>query len=262
MTSQDDESSDGLVTPASRLSRVPLIGHVLGNPALRNRDFHKLCGGTAFNSFGLSGEIVIIGILTFEITQSSAWVGIAMALYFLPMLVFGLLSGVIADWMDRRTLLRRVEIAIVVNLLIFSALIPMAPAELWLILVFAVASGSIRIPTVIEVDNNPPRRPSKSTKGTPSSRVKRSCRAMSTAASAAGVPLRISAAVAQAAPRCRESLSVRRSRRSSLRAAAQAFGVSPVMRSTGAADPRPISRSPTTRTKKSSTSVVVPDDIA
>ena len=87
---------------------------------------------------------MIIGILTFEITQSSAWVGIAMALYFLPMLVFGLLSGVIADWMDRRTLLRRVEMAIVVNLLIFSALIPMAPAELWLILVFAVASGSIR----------------------------------------------------------------------------------------------------------------------
>ncbi len=121
-----------------------MIGHVLGNPALRDRDFHKLCGGSAFNSVGISGEIVIIGILAFEITQSSAWVGIALALYYLPMLVFGLLSGVIADWMDRRTLLKRVELAIAVNMLIFSALIAMVPAELWLILVFAVVSGSIR----------------------------------------------------------------------------------------------------------------------
>ncbi len=121
-----------------------MIGHVLGNPALRGRDFQKLCGGSAFNSMGMSGEIVIIGILAFEITQSSAWVGIALALYYLPMLVLGLLSGVIADWMDRRTLIRRVELAIVVNLLIFSVMIPMAPTELWLILAFAVVSGSIR----------------------------------------------------------------------------------------------------------------------
>ncbi len=117
---------------------------MLGNPALRSRDFQKLCGGSAFNNIGMSGEIVIVGILAFEITQSSAWVGITLALYHLPMLVFGLLSGVIADWMDRRTLLRRIELAIIVNLLIFSVLIPMAPDKLWLILVFAVVSGSIR----------------------------------------------------------------------------------------------------------------------
>ncbi|NQV45552.1 MAG: MFS transporter [Rhodospirillales bacterium] len=144
MAIQDNDRSDEPVAPPGRLSSLPLIGHVLGNPSLRNRDFHKLCGSSAFNNIGMSGELVIIGILIFEITQSSTWVGIAVALYNLPMLVFGLLSGAIADWMDRRTLLRRVELVVVINLVIFSALIAMVPADLWLILLFAVVSGSIR----------------------------------------------------------------------------------------------------------------------
>jgi len=144
MTTHDDNHSPEPVAPNNRLSSLPLIGHVLGNPTLRGRDFHKLCASSAFNNIGMSGELVIIGILIFEITQSSAWVGIALALYNLPMLVFGLLSGVVADWMDRRKLLRRVELVVVINLLIFSALIARAPDQLWLIILFALVSGTIR----------------------------------------------------------------------------------------------------------------------
>lgn len=144
MTSESNDHFDESPPPIGRLGRLPLVGHLLVNPSLRNRDFHKLCGGSAFNNMGMSGEMVVIGILVFNITQSSAWVGIAVALYNVPMLVFGLLSGAIADWMDRRTLLRRIELAVVINLVAFSGLIAVAPTELWLVLLFAVVSGSIR----------------------------------------------------------------------------------------------------------------------
>jgi len=144
MTHQDDDPSNAPAMRASRLSRVPLIGHVLTNPSLRNPDFLQLCSGTAFSNIGMSGEFVIIGILCFEITQSSAWVGIALALYHLPKLVFGLLSGIFADWMDRRTLIRRGEMAVAINLLFFSGLIFMATTQLWIILLLSVVSGSIR----------------------------------------------------------------------------------------------------------------------
>lgn len=117
---------------------------MIGNPALRDRNFQLLCGGSACNNVGMSGELVVIGIMTFDATGSSAWVGIALALYHLPMLVFGLLTGVIADWMDRRDLLRRVELATAVNLVAFAVLMAVTPASLWLILLFAFVAGSVR----------------------------------------------------------------------------------------------------------------------
>ena len=121
-----------------------MAGSVIGSPALWNRDFHNLCGGTAGNNFGMGGWLVIMGMVVFEITQSSAWVGIALALYYLPNLIFGMLSGAVADWMDRRTLLRYVELTMGFSLLVFSALIAMWSAHLWLILSLSVIYGCVR----------------------------------------------------------------------------------------------------------------------
>ena len=121
-----------------------MVGVVIGNPALWNRDLHKLCGGSAGNTFGMGGWMVIVGMLVFEITQSSGWVGMALALYFLPNLVIGMLSGAVADWLDRRTLLRRVELTMLLSLLVFAALITMLSAQLWLILSFSIIYGGVR----------------------------------------------------------------------------------------------------------------------
>jgi hypothetical protein len=121
-----------------------VVGTVIGNPAFWNRDFHKLCGGSAGNNFGMGGWLVIMGVLVFETTHTSAWVGMALALFFLPNLVFGMLSGAIADWVDRRTLLRRAECAMFFCFPVFSALIAMWSAPLWLILSISVIYGCAR----------------------------------------------------------------------------------------------------------------------
>lgn len=123
---------------------LPVIGPVIASPAFKNADFRRLWASAACNYLGMSGEQVILGLLVFRITQSTAWVGGALALYYLPLLIFGAMSGVIADLLDRRTLLRRIELAIAINLAGFSAAIAMGFIELWSIMVFTVIAGSLR----------------------------------------------------------------------------------------------------------------------
>ena len=109
-----------------------------------NGDFRRLWLASACNHFGMTGEQVILGLLVFEITRSSFWVGAALALYFLPLAVFGLLSGAIADRFDRRRLLRGIEFAIACNLAGFATLLAGDLESLWLVMLFTLISGSLR----------------------------------------------------------------------------------------------------------------------
>ncbi|MBT7761084.1 MAG: MFS transporter, partial [Rhodospirillaceae bacterium] len=113
-------------------------------PAFGIADYRNLWAGAAFNQQGLIGEQVVLGLLVFQITQSTAWVGVMLAVYFLPFFVFGIVSGVVADRLDRRSLLRRVEALIAVNMIIFAAVLAMDLAALWVIIVFTLVSGSLR----------------------------------------------------------------------------------------------------------------------
>lgn len=117
---------------------------MIHHPALKNRDYRHLIAGAAFNNQGLSGEQVVIGFLIIQATGSTAWVGITLAIYFLPFFVFGLLSGVIADWIDRRVLLRRIELASGFTLAVFAVSMAFGPVPLWQIIVFTLCAGSLR----------------------------------------------------------------------------------------------------------------------
>lgn len=112
--------------------------------ALRNPDYRRLWFGTAFNQQGMSGEHVVLGALVFQITESTGWIGVIMAIYFFPLFLFGMLSGIVADWMDRRTLLRRIELAFIALQLCFASLLFVGVDDLWLIVGFALLTGSLR----------------------------------------------------------------------------------------------------------------------
>ena len=113
-------------------------------PLLREADFRRLLAGSAFNQQGMTGEHVIIGLLVLRLTDSTAWVGITLAIYFLPFFVFGMLSGVVADWIDRRKLLRGIECGLIVNLLLFALCQAFDFTALWLLIGFTLISGSLR----------------------------------------------------------------------------------------------------------------------
>lgn len=126
------------------IASLSLIGRILGGPALRHRDFRLLLAAATCNYMGYGGEQVIIGLLVFQLTGSSAWVGVALALYFLPLLVFGMAAGAIADWIDRRRLLRIIEVLIGTNLAVFGVLASLGAIELWQALFMTLVSGSAR----------------------------------------------------------------------------------------------------------------------
>jgi hypothetical protein len=48
-------------------------------PAFQNSDYRNLWAGAAFNQQGMSGEQVVLGLLIFQVTESTAWVGIMLA---------------------------------------------------------------------------------------------------------------------------------------------------------------------------------------
>ena len=113
-------------------------------PALQNSDYRRLLYGSAFHQQGMSGEQVLIGLLVYQTTGATSWVGIILALYFLPFFVFGLLSGAIADWIDRRTLLRRIEMVIAITLFGFAISLYFSDISILLIATFTFIAGSLR----------------------------------------------------------------------------------------------------------------------
>jgi MFS family permease len=126
------------------IASIPLIGRILRGPAYRHRDFRLLLAAATCNYTGYGGEQVIISLLVFQITGTSAWVGVALALYFLPQLVFGMAAGAIADWIDRRRLLRIIEAVVAINLTVFGVLAALDLVALWQVLAITFISGSAR----------------------------------------------------------------------------------------------------------------------
>ena len=117
---------------------------MLGFLAFAHADYRRLWAGAAFNQQGMAGEQVIFGLLVYQVTQSTALVGVMLGIYFVPFFVFGMLSGAVADWIDRRSLLRRIEAAIAANLIAFAAVLAAGGDMFWLIAVFALSAGSLR----------------------------------------------------------------------------------------------------------------------
>ena len=114
------------------------------DPAIRDRDYRRLFAGAAFHQQGMAGEQVVLGLLVIQLMGSSAWVGYTLAAYFTPFFVFGLVSGAITDWTDRRTLLRRIEIAAAATLAVFAIMLALGIVSIWLILAYCVCAGSLR----------------------------------------------------------------------------------------------------------------------
>jgi len=106
--------------------------------------FRKLALGSGFNSAGWQGEQVILGLLAYQLTGSSVWVGVVLAIHFAPMLFVGVPAGVLADRFDRRLLLIQAEIVLVIALIVFTLLLLAGAGTLTAVLIMSVFSGIVR----------------------------------------------------------------------------------------------------------------------
>ena len=120
------------------------ISRALIKATFGHRDYRLLWGDAVFNSVGMAGEVVLLGLLAYQVTGSSAWVGIALAIYYVPSFFVGALAGAIADWMDRRELIRRCVLVSMVTLATYAVVLAFGVLELTHLLVMAVIAGSAR----------------------------------------------------------------------------------------------------------------------
>ena len=72
---------------------------------LRHAPYRRLWTSSVVTSMGSQMTAVAVPYQIYQLTHSSGWVGIASFCGLLPLIVFGLWGGAVADTMDRRTLM-------------------------------------------------------------------------------------------------------------------------------------------------------------
>jgi MFS family permease len=118
----------------ARLGRMPQFA------ALQHREFRLLWVATLLSSTARWADVVVVGWLTLELTDSPFWVGIVSAAKMVGYLAAPFM-GVVIDRMDRRMLL---IVAAAVNLAAAAAMFLLFVSgrlELWHVIVLALFSG-------------------------------------------------------------------------------------------------------------------------
>ncbi len=134
-------------TPPRKAGR----GWAIDTTPLRNPAYRRLFGGITVTMLGQQMTLVAVPFQVYELTGSSLMVGVTSAVALVPLVVFGLLGGAIADAMDRRKLMLITSIGAAVTsaLLAVQAALPGDGhlAVLWTLTAFVSAFSAVNQPT-------------------------------------------------------------------------------------------------------------------
>jgi MFS family permease len=115
-------------------------GWAIDTTPLRNRAYRRVFGGVAVTMLGQQMTLVAVPYQVYQLTGSSLMVGLTSVVALVPLVVFGLLGGAIADSMDRRRLMliTSVGAAVTSALLAVQALLP-GDGHVWVLWLLAAA---------------------------------------------------------------------------------------------------------------------------
>ncbi|MDX5310982.1 MAG: MFS transporter, partial [Rhodococcus sp. (in: high G+C Gram-positive bacteria)] len=102
---------------------------------LENRDYRRLWTAGIVTVVGAQLSVVAVPQQIYEITRSSAYVGLTGVFALVPLVVFGLWGGALADVMDRRRPLTFTTLGMGVTSLLLWAQAAAGLANVWLVLV-------------------------------------------------------------------------------------------------------------------------------
>lgn len=91
-------------------------------PSLRFADFRVLLASTALGGIGFRGQLVTVGWLVLEESDSPVLVGIGVSAFLAPNALVGILGGAVTDRFDRRFVLRLTGLALALNTLLLGVL--------------------------------------------------------------------------------------------------------------------------------------------
>ena len=119
-----------------RSHRVGAV-RALSFPNFRALSASGVVGGATF-----TGEMVVLGWLVLELTDSSFMVGLAIGLRQVPSLLFGIPFGAVADRFQRRTLLTLATASLVATTLVMAVLLQLDWLDLWPLLLLNFVLGA------------------------------------------------------------------------------------------------------------------------
>jgi MFS family permease len=126
-------------------------GWAIDTTPLRNRHYRRLFWGVAATMLGQQMTLVAVPFQVYALTGSSLLVGVTSIVALVPLIVFGLLGGAIADAMDRRKLMlvTSAGAAVTSALLAVQALLPGGGnlVLLWLLTAFVSGFAAVNQPT-------------------------------------------------------------------------------------------------------------------
>ena len=111
--------------------------------SLRNRNFKLYVGGQLVSVIGTAMQQVAQSWLVYDLTGSGTALGVIMALQFLPMLLFGVWGGLLADRLDKRRLLIASQAGSGTLAIVLWALVATGAVELWMVYALAFLLGCV-----------------------------------------------------------------------------------------------------------------------
>ncbi len=111
----------------------------------KTRDFRKFWIGETISNLGSSFTQFALPLLIFKLTGSALNLGLATAITHLPYLFFGLLIGAWADRLDRKRMMRLVDLGQAVLLTSIPVLFLLGALSIWWIYVVGFISGTLKI---------------------------------------------------------------------------------------------------------------------
>ena len=109
--------------------------------SFRFRDFRLFWASTFFYSLGTGMEHVAVGWLVFDITGSAFIVGVAAAARMAPLFFLGILSGAMADWLERRLFLLFIALSGMAVAGSMAVVLLTGEPPIWAVVVLVAAGG-------------------------------------------------------------------------------------------------------------------------
>jgi MFS family permease len=122
-----------LVAPRLRRSKA--------GKAFGHRNYRLFFVGQAVSLVGTWMQQVAQGWLVLTLSGDPFWLGVVASAQFLPVMVFGLFAGVLADVLPKRQTLIAVQAVMMVLAIILTILTATGIVEIWMIIVLAVLLG-------------------------------------------------------------------------------------------------------------------------
>src|SRR5436853_6718888 len=112
------------------------------SPLKASRDYRLLFFGQLVSFFGSMMTFIVVPWQMYQITGSSAMVGYISLAEFVPMVMLAFVGGALADYVDKRKLLRLTEIGqtALTAVLVLNSLLP-SPSIVVLFIVVALHAG-------------------------------------------------------------------------------------------------------------------------